>query len=128
MNIHFTFGTNNLARTVRFHDVVFAVLEQPRLPDWPVGWAGWGSDCDDGTMVGFPARDAAQVCALHAAGLTHGGTGDGTPGTRPCYTPDFHVACLRDPDGNKPLVSIRITRPGRIARWETENPRPIRPI
>ena len=52
-------------------------------------------------MVGFPARDAAQVRAFHAAGLAHGGTDAGAPGTRPYYTPDFYVAYLRDPDGNK---------------------------
>ncbi|MCE8512957.1 VOC family protein [Ruegeria pomeroyi] len=120
MNIYTTFGTNDLTRAVRFYDAVFAVLDQPRLPDWPEGWAGWGEDYDNGTgfwvcapfdgspastgngtMVGFPARDASQVRAFHAAGLAHGGTDAGVPGTRPYYTPDFYVAYLRDPDGNK---------------------------
>ena len=51
--------------------------------------------------IAFPARDAAQVRRFHASGLEHGGTDEGGPGIRDSYEPDFYVAYLRDPDGNK---------------------------
>ncbi|WP_171176153.1 VOC family protein [Ruegeria sp. HKCCD8929] len=120
MNLYTTYGTNDLVRAIRFYDAVFSVLGQPRLPGWTEGWAGWGTDSDNGTgfwicrpldgapasagngtMIAFPACDAAQVRRFHAAGLEHGGTDEGGPGVRDFYEPDFYVAYLRDPDGNK---------------------------
>ncbi|WP_254444927.1 hypothetical protein [Ruegeria atlantica] len=52
-------------------------------------------------MMAFPARSATQVRQFHAVGLEHGGADEGAPGTRDYYAPDFYVAYLRDPDGNK---------------------------
>jgi len=52
-------------------------------------------------MMAFPVDSAAKVRQFHAAGLEHGGTDEGRPGTREWYAPDFYVAYLRDPDGNK---------------------------
>ena len=120
MLLDVTFGTNDLLRAIRFYDAIFTVLDQPRLPDWPDGWAGWGQDYDNGvglwlcptfdgkpatagngTMLTLKAASAAQVRAFHQAGLAHGGQDEGPPGTREIYDPDFYVAYLRDPDGNK---------------------------
>lgn len=114
-----TFGTNDLPRAVRFYEAVMAVLGVKRLPDED-GWAGWGMGYEkgvalwlcppfdgaratpgNGTMVTLRATSAAQVRAFHAAGLANGGTDEGAPGLRAAYSPDFYVAYLRDPDGNK---------------------------
>lgn len=120
MDLFTTYGTNDLRRAIRFYDAIFAVLEQPRLPGWSQGWAGWGTDatagtgfwiCEpfdvapasvgNGTMIAFPAQTADQVRRFHTAGLANGGSDEGAPGTRERYEPDFYVAYLRDPDGNK---------------------------
>ncbi len=120
MDLYTTYGTNDLPRAIHFYDAIFAVLGQPRLPGWIDGWAGWGKDPDsgtgfwvcapfngapastgNGTMIAFPAKSADQVRRFHAIGLQNGGTDEGKPGVRPHYQPDFYVAYLRDPDGNK---------------------------
>ena len=131
MLLYSTLGTNDLARAVRFYDAVFAALGHARMPDWADGWAGWGRDYDEGlsfclcapfdgqpatpgngTMLAFRADSAAQVRAFHAAGLAHGGSDEGAPGTRPDYGPSFYVAYLRDPDGNKLAAVFHRYDPG----------------
>ncbi|WP_170607238.1 VOC family protein [Ruegeria arenilitoris] len=120
MNLFTTYGTNDLSRAIRFYDAIFSVLEQPRLPGWSSGWAGWGKNAGqgtgfwicqpfdakpasvgNGTMIAFPAKSADQVRQFHAAGINNGGMNEGVPGIRNRYKPDFYVAYLRDPDGNK---------------------------
>lgn len=58
----------------------------------------------NGMMPAFRAGGPAAVAAIHAAGLAAGGADEGAPGTRAYYAPDFHVAYLRDPVGNKLAV------------------------
>jgi hypothetical protein len=58
----------------------------------------------NGMMPAFRAPDAAEVRNLHIAGLAAGGTNEGAPGTRSYYSPNFYVAYLRDPVGNKLAV------------------------
>lgn len=118
--LYTTLGVSDLSRAVRFYDAVFEALGQTRLSDWTDAWAGWGKDYDDGygfwicrpfdgkpptpgngAMLAFKAETAAQVHAFHAAGLANGGVDEGAPGTRSDYEPEFYVAYLRDPDGNK---------------------------
>ncbi len=120
MLLYTTLGTNDLPRALAFYDPVFQALGHARLPDWTGGWAAWGKDYDNGisfclcppydgqpatpgngTMIAFRAADAAQVRRFHAAGLAHGGRDAGAPGLREDYGPQFYVAYLRDPDGNK---------------------------
>jgi len=52
-------------------------------------------------MIAFRAKDEAQVGHFHAVALEYGGTDEGAPGTRSYYEPNFYVAYVRDPDGNK---------------------------
>lgn len=120
MRLYVTYGTNDLSRAIKFYDAIFSVLELPRLPGWTKDRAGWGTEPDDGTgfwintpfdgnpadvgngtMIAFPTQSAATVRQFHTAGLEHGGTDAGAPGTRDYYAPDFYVTYLRDPDGNK---------------------------
>lgn len=120
MLLYTTVGANDFKRAVRFYDAIFAALGHDRLPGAAEGWAGWGKDYDtgfsfwicppydgkpaqygNGVMFSFRAASAAQVRAFHAAGLAHGGQDEGSPGTREPYEPEFYVAYLRDPEGNK---------------------------
>ena len=120
MLLYATLGTNDLHRAIAFYDPVMQLLGHDRLPAWSDGWAGWGKDYENGfglwvcpawdgaaatpgngTMLAFPARDAAEVRAFYSTALAHGGSDDGAPGTRPYYDPDFYVAYVRDPDGHK---------------------------
>lgn len=55
----------------------------------------------NGAMVGLLCESEAEVQAVHAAALAHGGSNEGDPGPRPQYGPDFYGAYVRDPDGNK---------------------------
>lgn len=58
----------------------------------------------NGMMPAFRADSRHKVDQVHKAGLDHGGSDEGAPGTREAYTPDFYVAYLRDPEGNKLAV------------------------
>ena len=62
---------------------------------------GQPASAGNGTMVAFEARSQAQVREFHAAALAAGGTDEGQPGFRDSYGPQFYVAYLRDPQGNK---------------------------
>ena len=55
----------------------------------------------NGSMPSFEAPSRAAVDAFHRAALAHGGTDEGAPGIRDAYGPEFYVAYVRDPDGNK---------------------------
>jgi catechol 2,3-dioxygenase-like lactoylglutathione lyase family enzyme len=120
MILYSTVGTADLGRSVRFYDAVFGALGIGRAPNDIDGWAGWGGSYDEGygfwvctpfdgrapapgngAMIAFRAADETQVHAFHAAALLHGGSDEGPPGTRPYYEPNFYVAYVRDPDGNK---------------------------
>lgn len=118
-------GSNDLSRAGRFYDAVLGALGHTRCSagDDAEGLIGWGRYADDGrqelalwvgapfdgrtattgngTMVALRAASRAQVDAFHAAALRHGGRSEGAPGLRPHYGPDFYVAYVRDPDGNK---------------------------
>ena len=121
------FGTNDLERAVRFYQAVLSPLGMPRCitgdPEWDRISAGWGlyedggarelafwigkpfdqqpATAGNGSMVAFSARSWKDVDAFYAAALAHGGQGDGPPGLRAHYGPDFYAAYVRDPDGNK---------------------------
>ncbi|MEL7099449.1 MAG: VOC family protein [Pseudomonadota bacterium] len=73
------------------------------FPDFYVKppYNGQAASNGNGAMVGFEARDQAQVRALHAAAVAAGGTDEGAPGFRAAYSANFYVGYLRDPQGNK---------------------------
>lgn len=119
MLLFVTLGTDDLSRAVAFYSPIFDLLGVPRLPGWTGTWACRGKDHDggagfwlcrpfdgapaaagNGTMIALPATSAAQVRAVHAAGLAHGGSVAGAPGIRDRYEPSSFVAYLDDPDGH----------------------------
>jgi catechol 2,3-dioxygenase-like lactoylglutathione lyase family enzyme len=120
MILYATLGTSDHARAIRFYDAVLATLSIARAPDWTEGWAGWGGSYEEGpslwisapfdgkapapgngTMLAFAGKNEKQVQDFHATALANGGSDEGAPGVRPDYGPNFYVAYVRDPDGNK---------------------------
>jgi catechol 2,3-dioxygenase-like lactoylglutathione lyase family enzyme len=67
--------------------------------------------------VGFAAPSREEVDAFWRRGVEAGYTGDGDPGPRPEYSPDYYGGFLLDPDGNSVEA---VHRPGR-----TESGSPI---
>ncbi|MEL6466500.1 MAG: VOC family protein [Pseudomonadota bacterium] len=90
---------------------------QPQtLPDFYVKrpFDGGAASVGNGTMVAFEARSQQQVRDLHAAAVAAGGSDEGAPGFRASYGPNFYVAYLRDPQGNKiALYASNPDEPGR---------------
>ena len=50
--------------------------------------------------VAFVAETRGQVDAFYEAALQAGGSGNGSPGLRPEYHPDYYGAFVLDPDGH----------------------------
>lgn len=121
MYTYATLGTNNPQDAARFYDEVLPTLGIHRCgPADTLGWGIWedGGQRElalwvvhpfdgmpaapgNGPMLAFKAASRSQVDAFHAAALASGGTSEGAPGIRDRYAPDFYVAYVRDPDGNK---------------------------
>ena len=127
MILYITLGTNDLPRAIRFYDAALAPLGITRRVTLETE-AGYSTEGDsrcrlwitqpfdgnpatvgNGSMPALTAPTRAAVDAVHAAGLTHGGTDEGAPGLRP-HGPHFYACYLRDPDGNK-LSAVCETAP-----------------
>ncbi len=136
MMAYVTFGVDDIERAERFYsaflldlgyrleryhgDLSFALPVEPgqrqNQPEFYVKapFDGQPATAGNGTMVAFEARCQQQVRDLHAAALAAGGTDEGQPGFRQAYGPNFFVAYLRDPQGNKiALFSSNSDEPGR---------------
>jgi catechol 2,3-dioxygenase-like lactoylglutathione lyase family enzyme len=115
---YITIGASDLDRAGVFYDAVLGALGAART--WRQGdWIAYGPpgaeasvyickpengqpvQAANGVTLGLRADSKAQVDALHAAALAHGGTCGGPPGPRPQYGEGFYIAYIRDPDGNK---------------------------
>ena len=59
--------------------------------------------------VAFEASTHDAVNAFFAAAVTSGGTGNGEPGLRPHYSPNYYAAFVFDPDGNNVEAVCRAT-------------------
>lgn len=90
--------------------------QSPALPEFYVKspFNGQPATVGNGTMIAFQAGSQKQVRDLHAAAVNAGGADEGAPGFRESYGPNFFVAYLRDPEGNKvALFSSASNEPGR---------------
>lgn len=115
-----TFGTKDKAASVAFFEAVLAPLGYAKAYDEQVAGFGRNGDLNqpgtvwvgppfdkaeavpsNGAMVGFNAPSRAAVRAFYEAALAHGGTCEGPPGIRDAYGPNFYIAYVRDPVGNK---------------------------
>ena len=122
---HIFVGVRDFPRALAFYTPVLAALGLVQRfvePEHP--WAGWqlpgqarplfligtpfdgqAHDAGNGQMTAFLATSRAQVDAVYAAALAHGGRSEGAPGLRPEYHADYYGAYFRDPEGNKLCVA-----------------------
>ncbi len=113
---HVSVGVADLDRSAAFYDAVLGVFDARRLVEhagvvgygrvFPEFWIGAPHDgqapsTGNGTHFAFLARSKEEVEAFWSTALAHGGLGDGEPGPRPHYGPDYYGCFVRDPDGHK---------------------------
>jgi catechol 2,3-dioxygenase-like lactoylglutathione lyase family enzyme len=109
---HVTIGVSDLDRAKAFYDRALAPLGIERLYAEGQAFAGYGADRKAFFWIGardvvlsnvhiaFTAPDRVTVEAFYAAALAGGGRGNGPPGLRPNYHPDYYGAFVLDPDGH----------------------------
>ena len=122
---HVMIGSNDLDRSKRFYDAVFAAIGgNPGIVDdkerliYMHGGAnfmvtrpidGGTATAGNGATIGFAMDGPEQADAWHAAGVAHGGTAiENPPGVRHASFGDLYLAYLRDPDGNKLCALHRV--------------------
>ncbi len=118
---HVFVGVADFERALAFYTPVMAALGlERRFVERGRPWAGWHSaggarplfviaaphdgrphEAGNGQMAAFLCASRAQVDAVHAAALAHGGRCEGPPGPRPHYHADYYGAYVRDTEGNK---------------------------
>lgn len=118
MYSHVMVGSNDIARSKKFYDALFAATggkpgrEDPRgrlmyfnrgslfMVSKPID-GGAASHANGGT-IGFAVDSPEQANAWHEAGKANGGTEiEDAPGVRSGAAGNLYLAYLRDPDGNK---------------------------
>ncbi|MBM3343321.1 MAG: VOC family protein [Betaproteobacteria bacterium] len=115
---HIMIGSNDIARSKKFYDALFAAMgAKPGVEDAkgrliyahnggrlmvtkPID--GKPASAANGGTIGFTMSDAQQAEAWHKAGVANGGTSiEDPPGVRQMPSGRIYLAYLRDPDGNK---------------------------
>ena len=117
MFTHVVVGSNDLAKSKKFYDAVFAAiggepgvdmdgrLAYPHngtnfLVTTPIN--GEPASHANGGTIGFSMDSPEQAKAWHDAGVAAGGTScEDPPGLRDLGFAKYYLAYLRDPDGNK---------------------------
>ena len=117
-------GCNDLGAAGLFYDKVLGTLGMQRVVngEHELGYSGsdghvsvWvvtpfndkPATYGNGTQLMFFAADQEVVKAFHAAALSEGGSDEGLPGPRD-YREGYYGAYVRDRDGNKLHVAIRL--------------------
>jgi catechol 2,3-dioxygenase-like lactoylglutathione lyase family enzyme len=113
---HVSVGTNDFERAKVFYTAVLGTLEVKVMMEhpgavafgraFPEFWVcephdGGKAHVGNGSHFGFLAVSKAQVDAFYAKALALGGQGDGAPGPRDLYGPQYYGAFVRDLDGHK---------------------------
>jgi len=115
---HIMVGSNDIDRSKKFYDALFAAMgAQPGTQDARGRLAyshnggrfmvskpidGKGASHANGGTIGFAMTSPEQVQAWHKAGVANGGTSiEDPPGMRQAAVGQLYLAYLRDPDGNK---------------------------
>ncbi|MEO1191449.1 MAG: VOC family protein [Pseudomonadota bacterium] len=115
---HVMLGSNDIARSRRFYDALFAVMgaaageedAKGRLLYTHKGGLlmiskpldGKPATPANGGTIGFWMSGPAEADAWHQAGVENGGTAvEDPPGVRDAKPRKEYLAYLRDPDGNK---------------------------
>ena len=121
---HVMIGSNDIARSKKFYDAVFAAIGgKPGTEDAkgrliyvhnggrfmvskPID--GKSATHANGGTIGFTVSSPEQAEAWHKAGVAHGGKSvEDPPGIRQGAAGPIYLAYLRDPDGNKLCVVHR---------------------
>jgi catechol 2,3-dioxygenase-like lactoylglutathione lyase family enzyme len=115
---HMMVGSNDIARSKKFYDALFAAMGgKPGVQD-PKGRLiylhnggvflvtapidGKPATAGNGSTLGFAVSGPAMADAWHKAGVENGGTTiEDPPGVRSGGAVPMYLAYLRDPDGNK---------------------------
>ncbi|MGB3500951.1 MAG: VOC family protein [Mesorhizobium sp.] len=122
---HIMVGSNDLERSRKFYDAIFAAMEagpgqfdaKGRLVYAKDGRSlmitnpinGRAASFANGGTIGLLMTGPEQVEAWHAAGVANGGTTDeDPPGVRDFGARKLFLAYLRDPDGNKLCALYRV--------------------
>ncbi len=123
---HIMVGSNDIPRSKKFYDALFAVLGgKPANADAKGRLAyvhgggvfmvsppidGKPATHANGGTIGFKMESQEQAAAWHKAGVDNGGTSiEDPPGVRPGGA--MFLAYLRDPDGNKLCGLFRMPKP-----------------
>lgn len=126
---HIMVGSNDIERSKQFYDAVLAVLGAGQ-PVRNVAASGHvrlfyrhnGStlaisqpindepaSCDNGGTIAFKCDSPEHVKQWHDVAVAHGGTSiEEPPGLRSHSLGNFHLAYVRDPDGNKLCAIYRV--------------------
>jgi len=79
------------------HDSPAAGFGAAGKPDF---WIGGEGGLNRAVHIAIAAKDRGAVDAFYRAALAAGGTGNGAPGLRPHYHPNYYGAFVLDPDGH----------------------------
>jgi catechol 2,3-dioxygenase-like lactoylglutathione lyase family enzyme len=122
---HIMVGSNDIARSKKFYDALFAAMgAQPGTQD-PRGRLAYAHNGGrfmvskpidgkpaahaNGGTIGFTMTSPEQVQAWHKAGIANGGKSiEDPPGIRQGAAGQMYLAYLRDPDGHKLCALHRI--------------------
>ncbi len=115
---HVMVGSNDIPRSKKFYDALFAAIGvKPGMQDAkgrliyfhngvmflvskPID--GEAATHANGGTIGFAMTGPEQADAWHASGVANGGTAiEDPPGVRQGGAGPMYLAYLRDPDGNK---------------------------
>ncbi len=115
---HVMVGSNDIERSKKFYDALFAAIGgKPAITD-PKGRLiymhnggvflvtkpinGEPAHHANGGTIGFAVNNTEEAHAWHDAGVANGGTAiEDPPGVRGEAPRQLYLAYLRDPDGNK---------------------------
>jgi catechol 2,3-dioxygenase-like lactoylglutathione lyase family enzyme len=126
---HIMVGSNDIERSKRFYDAVLGMLgaSEPVVNKAPSGhtrlfYRHEGNTFSvsepindeqatpaNGGTIGFKCTSPEQVKQFHDIAIAHGGTStEEPPGLREGGMGLFHLAYVRDPDGNKLCAIYRV--------------------
>lgn len=125
---HMMVGTNDVDRSKKFYDALFASIgakpgrqdDKGRLMYAHAGSMflvtppidGQPATHANGGTIGFAVDGPEQAHAWHEAGIAAGGTAiEDAPGVRSNAFGSLYLAYLRDPDGNKLCAMHRMPKP-----------------
>ncbi len=121
---HVSIGVTDHAASVAFYEKVLGTIGAKKVFDFPNAVAfgkqfpefwvqlpgdGQAAGTANGTHFAFIAPSKEAVQAFYDTALEAGGSGDGEPGPRPDYGPDYYGCFVRDLDGHKIEAAIVAT-------------------